>query len=56
MLKTIYNGVMYRIKGLWGIINRIFYKQPKVLNTEASLKRIINNKCSVSRFGDLTVF
>lgn len=50
--KTLITGVSYRAKGLWGTINRVFYKQPKVLSTKESLKRIIENKCSVARFGD----
>lgn len=52
MLKTLWIGVVYRLKGLWGTINKVFYFQPNILDTKASLEKIIDEKCSVARFGD----
>lgn len=52
MLKMIVNGVTYRAKALWGLVNRIFYQKPKVLDTRTSLRLILDKKCSVARFGD----
>lgn len=52
MLKMILNGSIYRLKGLWGTINKVFYPQPKILDSESSLNIIIEKKYSISRFGD----
>lgn len=52
MIRYFYNGITYRLKGAWGLINRMFYQQPGILNIEDSLKRIIDQGCSIARFGD----
>lgn len=52
MIKTLINGIVYRAKGAYGRINKSFYAQPKVLGTKESLQLLLNEKCSVARFGD----
>lgn len=52
MLKRLYNGSIYRIKGIWGSINRLFYKEPYIIDTINGLNSIKMESSSVSRFGD----
>ena len=52
MILTFIKERIYRLKGLWGTINKVFYFQPNILDTKASLEKIIDEKCSVARFGD----
>lgn len=52
MIKKIIDGVIYRLKGEWGVINRLFYPEPYVMSTKQSLMLILEKKCSVARFGD----
>jgi glycosyltransferase family protein len=52
MLKTLWTGTIYRLKGLWGTVNRLFYPKPHILSSQESLQKILDEKCSVARFGD----
>ena len=52
MLKSLKEGIIYRLNAFWGGVNRHFYKAPTILDTKSSLNKIIKNKCSVARFGD----
>lgn len=51
-MNFIYDNIIYIMKSFWGGINKQFYKKPNILDTISSLEKIINEKCSVSRFGD----
>lgn len=44
-------GINYRLKGLVGVINRLFYKEPDILGTIQSIRRLTEGK-SIARFGD----
>ena len=52
MIRTLYNGIDFRIKGLLGRMNRIFYKEPRILSSVKSLDTLIDGKKSIARFGD----
>ena len=39
-------------QNLYGGVNRVFYPNPKIMNTTESLKLILENKHSIARFGD----
>lgn len=41
MLKMIWYGLIYRLKGGWGYINKMFYPQPNIVDMQSSLKIII---------------
>lgn len=51
MIKIL-NGIIYRAKGLWGLINGFFYQNPKILDSKTSLRLILETKHSIARFGD----
>lgn len=52
MIRTLYNGIDFRIKGLLGRMNRFFYKEPRILSSVKSLDTLIDGKKSIARFGD----
>ena len=52
MIRTLYNGIDFRIKGLLGIMNRFFYKEPRILSSVKCLDTLIDGKKSIARFGD----
>lgn len=52
MLKKLKDGVVFRLKGMWGEINKLFYPKPQIMSSEDSLRMILDNKCSIARFGD----
>ena len=52
MIRILYNGIDFRIKGLLGRMNRFFYKEPRILSSVKSLDTLIDGKKSIARFGD----
>lgn len=48
----IYVKVITTINLIRNLCYKYFYKKPNVLNSEETIKYIMDNKCSVSRFGD----
>lgn len=52
MIRTLYNGIDFRIKELLGRMNRFFYKEPRILSSVKSLDTLIDGKKSIARFGD----
>mgnify|MGYP007007777451 FL=1 len=48
MIRTLYNGIDFRIKGLLGRMNRFFYKEPRILSSVKSLDTLIDGKKSIA--------
>ena len=51
MIRTLYNGIDFRIKGLLGRMNRFFYKEPRILSSVKSLDTFIDGKKSIAGYG-----
>ena len=52
MIRTLYNGIDLRLKGLLGRMNRFFYKEPRILSSVKSLDTLIDGQKSIARVGD----